>query len=166
MSITFLTCLECGVEFGKETKYVTRGEGKFCSRTCSTKHRNNSQTPISIVCEHCGKAYSSVNKNSKYCSKLCCSKARILRNGKSGTGRSSLSIKVNRAVSTGTRQCFVCNWNLATCDIHHIIEKCNYGTDDFDNLTVLCPNCHRLIHSNLIHNPPTVSSRTGLSLHP
>jgi RNA-directed DNA polymerase len=31
--------------------------------------------------------------------------------------------------------------------IHHILKKCLGGTDSLDNLALLHPNCHRLIHS-------------------
>lgn len=38
--------------------------------------------------------------------------------------------------------------NESTCDIHHIIEKSNGGTDDVSNLIIVCPNHHRIIHTN------------------
>ena len=28
-------------------------------------------------------------------------------------------------------------------EIHHIIEQAEGGTDDIENLIVLCPNCHQ-----------------------
>lgn len=42
--------------------------------------------------------------------------------------------------------CSNCGWDLAPCDIHHIVEQRHGGSDDHDNLTLLCPNCHRLAH--------------------
>lgn len=42
--------------------------------------------------------------------------------------------------------CCICGWKEATCDIHHIVPKKNGGTNDNTNLTILCPNHHRLIH--------------------
>lgn len=44
--------------------------------------------------------------------------------------------------------CAICEWNESTCDIHHIIEKSNGGTDDISNLIIVCPNHHRMIHTN------------------
>jgi len=42
--------------------------------------------------------------------------------------------------------CFTCGWNEALCDIHHILPKKQGGTNDHSNLTVICPNCHRIAH--------------------
>ena len=38
--------------------------------------------------------------------------------------------------------------NFAILNAHHIVEVCNGGTDDLDNLLLLCPNCHALEHLN------------------
>ena len=46
--------------------------------------------------------------------------------------------------------CFNCGWDKAHCDIHHIVPSSAGGLDSHDNLTVLCPNCHRLAHENKI----------------
>ena len=42
--------------------------------------------------------------------------------------------------------CFKCGWNEASCDIHHIVQRSEGGTHDHTNLTILCPNCHRVAH--------------------
>jgi 5-methylcytosine-specific restriction endonuclease McrA len=42
--------------------------------------------------------------------------------------------------------CSNCGWDKTTCDIHHIIHKKRGGSNDHSNLTILCPNCHRLAH--------------------
>ena len=34
------------------------------------------------------------------------------------------------------------------CDIHHIKPIREGGTDDHENLSYLCPNCHRLAHND------------------
>ena len=43
--------------------------------------------------------------------------------------------------------CSNCAWSEATCDIHHIIERKHGGGNEHSNLTLLCPNCHRLAHN-------------------
>lgn len=42
--------------------------------------------------------------------------------------------------------CFKCGWNEASCDVHHIVPRSKGGTNDHTNLTILCPNCHRVAH--------------------
>jgi 5-methylcytosine-specific restriction endonuclease McrA len=48
--------------------------------------------------------------------------------------------------------CSNCGWHVdgVVCDIHHIVERKNGGGDDHTNLTYICPNCHRLVHSGKI----------------
>lgn len=53
--------------------------------------------------------------------------------------------------------CLVCGWNEAHCDVHHINGKKIDNPDAMSNLTYVCPNCHRLIHSNKISKEKLVS---------
>lgn len=48
--------------------------------------------------------------------------------------------------------CSNCKWYVegVVGDIHHIIERKKGGTDLHDNLTYICPNCHRMVHSGVI----------------
>ena len=57
--------------------------------------------------------------------------------------------------------CSQCGWNKASGDLHHIIERCNGGTDDHSNLTYVCPNCHRLAHDGLITEFVTFEKQVG-----
>ena len=57
--------------------------------------------------------------------------------------------------------CSNCGWNEASCDIHHIVPRSKGGTDDHTNLTVLCPNCHRLAHSRKLTNFVSVEEQIG-----
>lgn len=54
---------------------------------------------------------------------------------------------ISKILKRANKGCSICNWNESTCDIHHIIERKNGGTDENDNLIVVCPNCHRIIHT-------------------
>lgn len=42
--------------------------------------------------------------------------------------------------------CSLCGWNEASCDIHHIIDVSLGGSNDLNNLILVCPNHHRIIH--------------------
>lgn len=46
--------------------------------------------------------------------------------------------------------CSICGWNLSTCDIHHIEGRKIENANDHSNLTLVCPNCHRCIHTGKI----------------
>lgn len=53
--------------------------------------------------------------------------------------------------------CVLCGWKESSCDIHHIngkkIENCN----EHNNLTYICPNCHRLVHTGKIDKSRLIS---------
>ena len=55
--------------------------------------------------------------------------------------------------------CSLCGWYVdgVACDLHHIIPKSVGGTNEHTNLTLICPNCHRLAHSGLIETKSLVS---------
>jgi uncharacterized metal-binding protein len=46
--------------------------------------------------------------------------------------------------------CSICNWDKEVCDLHHIIPTYKGGDNKDSNLTYVCPNCHRMIHSGKI----------------
>lgn len=66
--------------------------------------------------------------------------------------------KVMKRLNLG---CSNCDWNLATCDIHHIQPKSRGGTNDHSNLTYVCPNCHRLAHAGLLTAFVTLDRQIG-----
>ena len=46
--------------------------------------------------------------------------------------------------------CSYCGWNDTVGDIHHISGKKTENADSHDNLSYICPNCHRKAHRGLI----------------
>ena len=46
--------------------------------------------------------------------------------------------------------CEVCGWNQGPRDIHHVLPITQGGKNELCNLITLCPNCHRLVHRNLL----------------
>ena len=43
--------------------------------------------------------------------------------------------------------CSVCDWNEASCDLHHINGRKVPDANGHWNLCYVCPNCHRKIHA-------------------
>ena len=46
--------------------------------------------------------------------------------------------------------CCVCGWKEGSCDIHHIDGRKVENPDRHENLTLLCPNHHRMYDRKLI----------------
>lgn len=57
--------------------------------------------------------------------------------------------------------CFSCGWDKTTCDIHHIVPSSKGGTDSHNNLTNLCPNCHRLAHEGKLVSFDNLEDKIG-----
>lgn len=57
--------------------------------------------------------------------------------------------------------CSNCGWKESSCDIHHILPVSKGGTDTNTNLTILCPNCHRLAHTNKLDKFTSVADQIG-----
>ena len=52
--------------------------------------------------------------------------------------------------------CDICNFsNAHILEIHHKHPLSKGGSNNFDNLNLLCPNCHRTVHSILDAKKPT-----------
>jgi 5-methylcytosine-specific restriction endonuclease McrA len=35
-----------------------------------------------------------------------------------------------------------------TFQVHHIVFKCNGGSNNINTLMLLCPDCHRMLHNS------------------
>ena len=57
------------------------------------------------------------------------------------------SSKILKRINLG---CCVCGWKDGSCDIHHINGRKIENADNHENLTLLCPNHHRLFHEKKI----------------
>ena len=47
-------------------------------------------------------------------------------------------------------KCSRCGWSEGSCDLHHIHGRKIENPHQHSNLTILCPNCHRLAHEGKI----------------
>lgn len=157
------TCIQCSKDFQARAEDLVRGRARFCSLSCAAKYSNHHRPYVTLVCKHCSSDFQTKNTTSIYCSNKCASRERRKIVGSVHT-KSTLSLRINRHLSSGTRECFICKWNKSVCDIHHINPKHNGGDDSFDNLTVLCPNCHRLADRGILTDLPTVSSKILLQV--
>lgn len=57
--------------------------------------------------------------------------------------------------------CFNCGWDKSSCDLHHILPKSHGGSDSHDNITYICPNCHRLAHEGKISKLVSFTEKIG-----
>jgi predicted HNH restriction endonuclease len=124
-------------------------------------------------CKECGKSLEGKPKSQKFCSRSCGviynNKTRVVTDEtkeklrasaiKHSIGKHKASILSIWELSSRTVQkiikrlglgCSSCGWDKGSCDIHHIEGRKITDPHNHKNLTLLCPNCHRLVHEDKI----------------
>ena len=137
-------CLVCNAEIYRRPAQIESGN-IYCSRKCCGVGQRQDKK----YCKICGTELKT--KDSKItCSRACSNKNRTNTKYKIGEPKSKARkiqrLKEKLFESRG-KKCKTCDYNnLNVIQVHHIIERHLGGTDDMDNLMILCPNCHYTIH--------------------
>jgi hypothetical protein len=119
---------------------------------------------LTKICPTCQQEFKTPDTQSRrgrrWCSKKCCeSHPDKKRAGSSGLKKaydlnSLLDIKFGKTCRRILKElnvgCSRCGWKEGTCDLHHINGKKVPNANHHWNLTLLCPNCHRLFHEKKI----------------
>lgn len=156
-------CEHCGKEHDG-----TFGSGRFCSKACANarSHEANSRVKCSETlkaallrieqegrhCEKCGTVYHSKDLSRKLC--FGCLPATIRYScTKREEPQSILDLSKRTVIKILRRMklpCSCCGFYIegVSLDIHHILPRQLGGSDDMSNLTYICPNCHRIAHTN------------------
>jgi hypothetical protein len=68
---------------------------------------------------------------------------------------------LKRMWEVGKLKCSNCGWDKTVGDVHHINGRKIENADSHNNLTYLCPNCHRLAHRKLLNKFITLEEQIG-----
>lgn len=186
--MTLAICPRCNTEFDNYSKWGTK---KYCSRSCANSREQTSEIrkrkslKLSIAgkCKFCGEEFESKSGLGYHQSKCLDNpnrsvgsffeKTHTTETKRKMGKKNAMGLKVpaslldmsKRTTSKIMRRlnigCFNCDWNLAPCDIHHILPVSKGGTNDNSNLTYLCPNCHRLAHNNKLNSFISIKDKIG-----
>ena len=148
-------CLQCNdiIPFEKRKKY------KFCNHSCAAGFNNKlyqkripGKYSKNKTCLNCDEKLN-VEFNKLYCNRICLEMFRINQwisgkiSGTIYTGTASWVKKYLRTIHEN--KCQLCGWNkinlksgVIPLQIDHIDG--NYLNNNFDNLQLICPNCHSL----------------------
>jgi len=141
------TCENCGSDH--EGKY---GSGRFCSTKCSRGFSTKAKR--SEINEKVSKKLGGgLTKQQRIQQNIDFKHAAFIRENEVISLKDLSSRTVSKILLRMKLPCSCCGWYVegAVGDIHHIVERKNDGTDDHSNLTYICPNCHRMVHSGLIN---------------
>lgn len=160
-----LTCSRCGKDFRRQPSKVRGKAAHYCSVHCmeqatSPTLQSNPDLDRRRVCVLCGTPFRfkpQHTERAKYCS-LKCSRtnhANLLRaygpanpNYRHGQNRAAAR---NRAFGVFPPICIICGFD-AVVEVHHVTPIRNGGTNEPENLAVLCPNHHRMADMGMIEN--------------
>lgn len=159
MKLINIKCKNCGKEISVRKTEIKRGNGKFCSISCSAKfqHKNKPKKKSNTVCAKCGKKFykrPSSKKNSKsglyFCSRKCKDEAQRIGGIKEiQPNHYGSTIKNYRSIQkyeNKLNECEICGYDKIPeiLEVHHIDR--NRKNNKKENLITLCPNCHKEEH--------------------
>jgi 5-methylcytosine-specific restriction endonuclease McrA len=143
-------CENCNIEHNGEY-----GSGRFCSVKCargfSTKEKRkeiNEKVSDTLIKRHHGYL-----TKQQYVQRKIAEKHASYERLKETTSILDMSKRTTMKILRRMKlPCFTCGWfhEGVVGDVHHIIPRKNGGSDENSNLTYICPNCHRLVHSDVI----------------
>jgi hypothetical protein len=138
-------CKVCNKEIYRRPNQLENSSNVFCGYECYSKW-----CTILIKCSVCGTEYRS-GLHKKTCSKACANKLKIGSHYNSGRPIKDV-VKTQQALKNRLITLRGCNCEKCGCtktsilNVHHKIRKVDGGSDDLDNLQLICPNCHAEIH--------------------
>ncbi len=152
-------CLNCSEPFT-----CHHNKARFCSMSCagkyngknkkfSEKHKSNISAGLKRKYESNSYNKSVGESHSKAVGKY--TKGKYKNNPNSILDLSSRTVsKIIKRMNIG---CSRCDWNEATCDIHHINGRKISDANNHKNLTYICPNCHRMVHEGKIEKSSLIN---------
>jgi hypothetical protein len=145
-------CDICDKPIYKKPSELVKSNGKaYCSQACF-----GISCRREVSCTVCGTSILG-SKHAKTCSRSCANTARAgIKYDKSPGKEAGLKkdkAKTNKALRTWLASirgnlCQACSYDKFVV-VHHMIERCNGGTNEESNLLLLCSNCHAEIHHNI-----------------
>lgn len=115
------------------------------------------------TCPVCGKEFTPNSGVQKYCSPKCARKIEAEKNydhiKKRTRGRYDIGGDLAEAFHL---RCALCGWFMPQtaflkkfsrtngCEFHHIVPVKEGGTNSYENIILLCPNCHKMADHGVI----------------
>jgi 5-methylcytosine-specific restriction endonuclease McrA len=135
------TCSVCTKSIYRRPSQINNGR-VYCSSRCTGLYQQKSK-----LCKICNKSYLGGKKT---CSRACANKARAgiiyTREGRFDKAFQGRMLK-KRVAEQCEGVCERCGMdNYAILHIHHKTERYKGGSDQLENLELLCPNCHATHH--------------------
>lgn len=144
-------CSICPKEIYRKPSQIKINQAVYCGKACYGVSKRKEKG-----CKICNTPIVA-RLNKLTCSRECYKTYRTQLNNEHCWGRkprdnSEVNTKQARQKFIKERgsKCELCPYNKPeVLNVHHIIERCNGGTNHKTNLIVICPTCHAEIHAGL-----------------
>jgi hypothetical protein len=155
MSRTIIqNCKRCNKEFNAPVREINRGNGKYCSLTCSARRPKRTKAP-NVICAHCGNAFYKTKSKQKvsksglfFCNRTCKDSAQKIGGIKEIQPSHYGSTKNYRRTEKSNlpNKCAHCGYDKhpEVLEVHHINR--DHDNNSIENLIILCPTCHQVDH--------------------
>lgn len=168
---SIIYCEQCGKEILEDWRSLGKARKRplrFCSRTCANLRASTSSSRSKAsenvkraiqkhydegcTCEKCGKVFHSKDLSRKLCFECL---PTTIKHTKGKSCPKSIQDVSKRTISKIFKRmglpCSCCGFYVKGImfDIHHIIPRAKGGSNDMSNLTYICPNCHRIAHTDI-----------------
>lgn len=148
-------CPVCGKSF---TEFKSQNK-VTCSHECYVEWQRITTSArginkVAVNCAYCGnelKIFPSQVHEMNFCNRFCLAKM-FPKNGKNNgnwKGGNSQYFRTQTMIRDN-HKCVICGFDIVV-DVHHITPRSMGGTNDFSNLTTLCPNHHRMADLGIIN---------------
>ena len=136
-------CLICGAHF--QVTYHRVNVAKYCSRKCYYKSLKGKGS-VEIQCRTCRKGFltsPSRTHGKKFCSRRCYA---VWDNSRSSNSAYPNNIRRKLKRAGRMDSCSMCGYSAhpEILEVHHVDH--NRRNNHWENLAVICPNCHKLHH--------------------
>jgi hypothetical protein len=174
------SCLICTGPIPWRPGIANRENAKFCGNACkfawqrqpeNAPNYTGAKQPATCQAPGCGREFSyypSVQPNASACSPACRSALHSIkmtgRRPSNGvyTSPATFRYMIRREFRD---RCAICGWDEAPCDVAHIDGRKDGGAATLDNVTMLCPNHHRMFNLGLIPAEEIRATRVNVLKH-
>ena len=108
------------------------------------------------MCQGCGKTFHVARyraATARYCSKACLFIHRFAPKGGGSAPERARSNNLHTARDSARKhlgeKCLLCGFDIFV-ETHHIVARRDGGTNRIENLSLLCPNHHKMAHLGII----------------
>lgn len=153
-----MNCLNCNKDINPKKSELKRGNGKFCSISCSVQyqHRTKLKPKSNVICSYCKKPFyksPSRMKRSKSGLFFCCREHKNIAQRINGIKEihpshfnNGSSVYRDIAFREYPHKCNRCDYdeNTLALIVHH--KDRDRSNNSLSNLEIICANCHLIEH--------------------